>query len=325
MIRPFRPNKPTINGPSRDAINKALGISGKGPVWVAGLVANVPRETSVPTTPTPTPSITPTNTPTPSITPTLTPTITDTPTQTPTNTPTNTQTNTGTPTQTPTNTPTNTQTPTNTNTPTPSPLVSSVSYVTATGQDGNAQTYTFNNVSIGGAGLIVVGVHADISSPGSISSVSIGGTNGSIDIQRTGNDTVVSGLASRRITGGTTANISVTLSGNIGTGCYISVYRIQNNISDTVNKTASGDISSTTSGSANLTSLSANTCVISLITLQNTGSSMTWTGPTEDYDTDYDAMSVSAASLKRTASGTFNISASWLTNNSGSIVSAGWI
>lgn len=87
MYRPLRPNKPNVNGPSRDAINKALGISGKGPVWVAGLVANVPQPSSQPSvSPTPTPSVTPTNTVTP--TPTLTPTNTVTPTNTITPTPT---------------------------------------------------------------------------------------------------------------------------------------------------------------------------------------------------------------------------------------------
>lgn len=306
MIRPFRPNKPTINGPSRDAINKALGISGKGPVWVAGLVANVPQPSSQP-------SVSPTPTPTISATPTVTPTISLTPTIT----------NTPTISLSPTNTPTISLTPTLTSTPTPSPLVSSITYITSGGDDNNQQTYTFNGANIGGPGLIVVTVQCDTLNPGSISSVSIGGTNGTIAVQRTESDSLISGIASRRITGGTTANIVVTLSGNIGVACRIGVYRLQNISSDTVNLTNTGG-GSGTSASASLTSLGANACVVSSIILQGT-SPITWTGPTEDYDVTQEVVRMSSASIKRTASGTFAISASWASSHTYSIASAAWI
>jgi hypothetical protein len=202
-------------------------------------------------------------------------------------------------------------------------LVSSVTYITSGGDDNNQQTYTFNGASIGGPGLIVVTVQCDTLNPGSISSVSIGGVNGTIAVQRTESNSVISGIASRRITGGTSANIVVTLSSNIGVACRIGVYRIQNVSSDTVNLTNTGG-GSGTSGSASLTSLGANACVISSLITQGTDP-ITWTGPTEDYDVNQETVRMSSASIKRTASGTFAISASWSNSATYSIVSAAWI
>ena len=308
MYRPLRPAKPNINGPSRDAINKALGISGKGPVWVGGFIGNVPQSSSQP-------SVTPSPTPTPSITPTttVTPTVTTTPTNTPTTS------------VTPSITPTTTVTPTVTSTPTPSPLVSSITFITTGGDDNNQQTYTFNGANIGGPGLIVVTVQCDTLNPGSISSVSIGGTNGTIAVQRTNQNSIISGIASRRITGGTTTNIVVTLSSNIGVACRIGVYRLQNISSDTVNKVNStGDGESGTSASASLTSLGANACVVASLMLQGSDA-VTWTGPTEDYDSPQESVRMSSASIRRAASGTFGIGASWGQNLIYSMVSAAWI
>jgi hypothetical protein len=202
-------------------------------------------------------------------------------------------------------------------------LVSSVTYITSGGDDNNQQTYTFNGASIGGPGLIVVTVQCDTLNPGSISSVSIGGVNGTIARQQSSNDSVISAIASRRITAGTSTNIVVTLSSNIGVACRIGVYRIQNVSSDTVNSTNSAGASGT-SASASLTSLGANACVISSLITQGTDP-ITWTGPTEDYDVNQETVRMSSASIKRTASGTFAISASWGNSATYSIVSAAWI
>jgi hypothetical protein len=202
-------------------------------------------------------------------------------------------------------------------------LVSSITFITTGGDDNNQQTYTFNGANIGGPGLIVVTVQCDTLNPGSISSVSIGGTNGTIAVQQSSNDTVISGIASRRITAGTSTNIVVTLSSNIGVACRIGVYRIQNVSSDTVNLTNSSGASGT-SASASLNSLGANACVVSSLILQGTDA-VTWTGPTEDYDSAQETVRMSSASIRRTASGTFGISASWNQNLTYSIVSAAWI
>jgi hypothetical protein len=129
MYRPLRPAKPNINGPSRDAINKALGISGKGPVWVGGFIGNVPQSAVSPS-PTPTTTTTPTVTPTPSITPTTTVTPTTTTTPTVTTTPTNTPTTSVTPSITPTNT------PTPSSSPIPSGTTQANTYLTAVTNNG---------------------------------------------------------------------------------------------------------------------------------------------------------------------------------------------
>jgi hypothetical protein len=136
MYRPLRPNKPNINGPSRDAINKAFGISGKGPVWVAGLVMNAPQPSSQPSV---SPTPTPTNTPTISLTPTNTPTPTIS--LSPTNTPT--PTISLTPSITPTSTPV---------TPTPTPSITPSATPPASGTT-EANTYLSAVVSAGGTGI----------------------------------------------------------------------------------------------------------------------------------------------------------------------------
>ena len=295
----------------QDALKPLGEKRNNGFVWVPTkqILMDVDQEDSTPVSPTPTPTITstPTVTPTTSVTPTVT--------TSPTNTPTTSVT--------PTTTVTPTLTSTPTSTPTPSPLVSSITYITSGGDDSNQQTYTFNGANIGGPGLIVVTVQCDTLNPGSISSVSIGGTNGTIAVQRTESDSLISGIASRRITAGTSTNIVVTLSGNIGVACRIGVYRLQNISSDTVNLTNTGG-GSGTSASASLTSLGANACVVSSIILQGT-SPITWTGPTEDYDVNQEVVRMSSASIRRTASGTFGIGASWGSSHTYSIASAAWI
>jgi len=309
-----------------DALKPLGEKRNNGFVWVpVQKIGSVFETESVPVSPTPTPTITstPTVTPTTSVTPTVTTSPTNTPTTSVTPSITPTTTVTPTVTTSPTVTPTTTVTPTVTRTPTPSPLVSSITFITTGGDDSNQQTYTFNGANIGGPGLIVVTVQCDTLNPGSISSVSIGGTNGTIAVQRTENNSVISAIASRRITGGTSANIVVTLSSNIGVSCRIGVYRIQNVSSDTVNLTNSSG-GSGESASASLTSLGANACVISSFISQN-GTAVTWTGPTEDYDVGQESVRASSASIRRTASGTFPIGTSWFQNLTYSIVSAAWI
>lgn len=334
MIRPFRPNKPTINGPSRDAINKALGISGKGPVWVAGLVANVPQPSSQPSvSPTPTPTISATPTVTPTIS--VTPTITNTPTisLSPTNTPTISVSPTVTPTisLTPTNTPTPTisLTPTLTSTPTPSPLVSSITYITSTSSSDNLTTYTFNNVNIGGPGLIVVTISSILQNVASksFSSATIGGVSATNVIFTTTDNQNYAGVISARITSGTTANISITMSSTMD-NMSIGVYRIQNNTSDTVSKTGNGyNSGGSNSVGANLTSALANTLSVGVVASRLQVSPFTWTNATGNYGSNVDGFgSYGGASTKRVSAGTFAISATCTgTYQSAQIVVAGWV
>jgi len=206
-----------------------------------------------------TPTPTPTQTPTPTITPTITPTNTPTPTITPTNTPT--------PTITPTNTPTPTLTPTST------PTIQST-YITNVTQLGNNTTVTFNNVGIGGPGLIAVAVNAK--GGFTINSATIGGVSASIRTTRNINDNSVAAIIWARITANvTTANIQLVFSlttnaVNIGT------YRITNNVSDFAVSDNNVDWTSYSTGSRSMviSFASANTKTI-ITTVTETGQ----TGP----------------------------------------------
>jgi hypothetical protein len=310
-----------------DALKPLGEKRNNGFVWVpVQKIGSVFETESVPVSPTPTPTITstPTVTPTTSVTPTVTTSPTNTPTTSVTPSITPTTTVTPTVTTSPTVTPTTTVTPTVTRTPTPSPLVSSVTYLTSGVIDNSQQTYTFNGVSIVGPGLIVVSIQTDLLGSASVSSVSIGGTNGTIAVQSSYNSTVLSCIASRRITGGTSVDITITLSANQGRSCRIGVYRLQNVSSDTVNTIGSGNSGGGTSMSANLASLGANACVVSSA-VQQGNNPFTWTGPTENYDSTDAFVQSSSASIRRTASGTFNISTSWSNSRDAVMTSAAWI
>lgn len=225
----------------------------KGNVW-GSIIMNVPEETSVgPVSPTPTPSVTPTITPTASLTPT------------------------------PTITPTSTLTPT----PTPSSIPPiSLSYVTQTGITTDSTSYTFSDVSIGGAGLIVLAIGTYVDGaipPKTITGVTIGGV--SATFEAAGYQYGQQYLAWARVSSGTTANVIISFGSGNGTpaSCNIGVWRIQNNISDTPYQTKTYDDTSNTQ-TFPFTSLSANTVGVMGITwdqIQNPG--VTWTNATGRY------------------------------------------
>jgi hypothetical protein len=276
-------------------------------------------------TPTNTPTVTqtPTNTQTPtqSGTPAVTSTPTNTPTssETPTPTPSVTQTNTPTITQTPTNTPANcvwnlttslwenntnlwnscgplvtptmTKTPTPTQTPTVTPTASKPlttnDYITFTSNTTSLTTYTFNDVPIGGPGLIAVTIHNENQNIlRTISSISINGTAATIASQvgqgPAGNVFTNTGIAYLRVSTGTTANISVTFSGP-PFRCGIGVYRIQNNFSDTPTQTQTASLTTGTGLTITFTGLTTSTAGICAQT-SGIANPITWTNATENYD-----------------------------------------
>ena len=312
------------------------------PYYMAGVnsfsVTNLgacPSPTPTPTnttTPTITPSITPTNTPTNTTTPTNTPTTSVTPTETPTNTPTETPTNTPTTSVTPTSTPvTPTPTTTPTPTPTPSPLVSSITYVTNSFDAVNRTSYTFSDISYGGAGLIVISVDVI---EATISSVTVGGVSATLAVSRVEPTKTASSIYYIRMTGGTSANIVVNISGT-ATACSIGINRIQNNNSDTPVYTSG----STCSGpscwglSANLPAFGNNGLVVGNIAAWGVnGGINSWTGPIQRYNSinmGGEGSSASGASRKVNSATTYSVSASWtfseFNQKPGSIVSAVWI
>jgi hypothetical protein len=168
--------------------------------------------------------VVPTPTPTSTQTPTPTPTSTQTPTPTPTITPTQTQT----PTMTPTQTITPTQTPTPTLTPSSTPTIQAT-YITNATQLTNNTTFTFNNVSIGGPGLIVVTVNSK--GGFGINTATIGGVSATVE-NATSDDNSVASIIYARITANvTTANIQLVFFAT-SNAVNIGTYRITNNVSD---------------------------------------------------------------------------------------------
>jgi len=280
--------------------------------------------------PTPTPTETTTNTPTPTntSTPTPTPSITASATNTPT--PTNTATNTSTP----TTTPTNTQTPTNTVTPTPSPLPPTTTFITFTSDTASATSYTFNDVPIGGSGLIVVSTHAEGTSGITLTDVSINGVSATIVSQiNAGNTPPIAintntGLVYLRVSSGTTANITITYSSSVSR-CGIGVWRIENNISDTPIQSQSDALNQGTGLTITFTGLSTNNIGICA---QTSGSPtagippITWTNATENYDAwfGFDTFRISGADFITTSAGNRTVSTSHGTSGNIGLVGVVW-
>jgi hypothetical protein len=300
-------------------------------------------------TPTQTPTETPTNTPTvtqtPTTTLTLTPTGSETPTPTPSVTQTMTPTNTNTPSITPSQTPTTTQTPTNSGTPAPTPTPTStpsiipdrciwntnsnnwnlesslwnvcsiptIDYITFTSNTNTLTTYTFNDVPIGGDGLIAVVVHSESSNNRTIASATINGNAATIASQITQGPSALqftnTGVIYLRVTSGTTADISVTFSGAV-TRMGMGVWRIQNNNSDTPVQTQTASLLTGTGLTITFTGLTTYSLGVFGQT-NGIANPMTWTNATENYDVQLASLTeMSGANFLTTTTGNRTVSTS---------------
>ncbi len=108
-------------------------------------------------------------------------------------------------------------------------------YITNSAQTTSLSSYTFNNISIGGAGLIVLTIGAARNSgsgASTLSSISLNGSNATIHTQRT-NGLAGTAIASIRVTGNTTTADVVVNCGYLADGVTLGIHRIINNISDT--------------------------------------------------------------------------------------------
>ena len=295
----LRPYQAPRRQPNINDMIYPKGSRQPGNVWVGGVVMNVPEPSGGPAvSPTPTPSVTPTMTVTPTSSLTPTPTIT------PTNTVTPTPTSSLTPT--PTITPTNTTTPTNTPTPSSTPKVISNTFINSYFQFGNASTYTFTGVTIGGPGLIVLGLSAPSFGNVLPATWTINGNNvvldGGID---DGGVSTFAVIGHYRITSGTTADITVTLSNNTRS-MSLGVWRIQDNISDTPYRSENSVSYTNTTDGFSLSSLSANTvgviCGTSPATTINSVSNFTL-----DYNKNFSVNSNYGGSFTQMSAGTRNM------------------
>lgn len=117
----------------------------------------------------------------------------------------------------------------------------SATYVGGATSTANSTTYDFGSFTIPRDGMVVVVFTAMGSDARTVSSVSIGGTNGTIDASNTSANSKAA-IAHRRVAAGS-HNVSVTLSGvngsvdEFGTGAGVGVYVLTGQASDTPNDT----------------------------------------------------------------------------------------
>lgn len=204
--------------------------------------------------------------------------------------------------------------PTPNPTPTPTPVPPTNTYITFTSNTASQTTYTYNDVPIGGAGLIVVSTHTEAAAPRTLTSASINGVSSTIASQivsGSGAQATTTGIFYLRVTGGTTANISLTYSGE-GLRNGIGVWRIQNNISDTPMQSQTEALNTGTGLTITFTGLSTNNIGICAQTNGTDTTPITWSGATEDYDTSLSAGTtrMSGADFITSSSGNRTVSTS---------------
>ena len=130
-----------------------------------------------------------------------------------------------------------TPTPSLTPTPTPSatpPATPQIEYITTVSSNTFTSTYSFNNIAIGGPGLIVgvIGTAGNTGSPTTINSVTYNGnamtTSGST-LDTTNGGTPPDGIAFRQYVETTSNNADITVTySNSMRGCAVALYRITN-------------------------------------------------------------------------------------------------
>ena len=172
----------------------------------------------------------------------------------------------------------------------------SVTFVGTTQSTSNLTTYTFNGVSIGGPGLIVVVAHgsADTGLTRTLASLTVNGTGATIHSNTSSQDWAFT--TSSRVASGATANIVVTYSG-AALRCVIAVYRIQNNASDTPVQ-ALTNYSSTAVTSRTLTFNAAGDGVGVFGATSGSAASFTWTNATEQFDTQVEGNSTASGATR---------------------------
>lgn len=213
----------------------------------------------------------------------------------------------------------------------------SVTYQTYVDSGTGAQTYTFNNVSIGGPGLIVVTVHAEsnLSSSGTISSATIGGVSATlvqnVTFSSNSAQNTYAGIISAVITSGSTATIVINFGGGQNYNrCAIGVWRIQNYSSSTASvSTNAGTTTSASSSNLTLSSVPNNSVIVSGVTIGTNGLRVTWTNITERFDGDIASSltGVSGGDATATSTGNYSITATYSGSSAQgtALVAAAWL
>jgi hypothetical protein len=155
------------------------------------------------------------------------------------------------------------------------------SYQEFSGNTSNLTSYTFSNADLGAAEagrVIIATITANGGSAKTISSVTIGGVSASILVQASNGDWT-GGIAAAVVPTGATGNIVAALS-STAAAASVGVYRAIGLAS-----AAALDTDSNTDYSQLTLTSDPSGFVIALCTNAGTGTTITWTGATEDFDT----------------------------------------
>lgn len=205
-----------------------------------------------------------------------------------------------------------------------------LTYITNTGITTDSTSYTFTNVNVTSAGLVVVAIHSESGSPPStITGVTINGSAATIAVQQRGDlaapaSYATSGIAYGRITG-TTATVVVSFGSNQGR-CVIGVWRIDSNNSDTPISTNSASAISGTGLSINLSNTSLTNVGVVAETNGTQNTTVSYTNATVRYNNAIENLSqASGADYTTTSSGTRTITTTFSNSTQPiSLVGAVW-
>lgn len=196
-----------------------------------------------------------------------------------------------------------------------------VSFVGAYYDDAPGATVTFSGISVP-AGLIVVVLHVDFS-PHSLTSLTIGGTEATSVVLGSVGGAQRADMRCRRIASPSTIDVVATFD-NATSRCAISVWCITGNTSDTPAATHGSVVSAGTTVTASLSSLPSRSVCVAGVSHGTGGSTITFTGATERYDSNREAGgSQFAGADTSNVSGTHDITADFSTGTL-AIAAAGW-
>jgi hypothetical protein len=186
-------------------------------------------------------------------------------------------------------------------------------------------TYNFGNFTAASGGLMIVVFVAQGNQSRTVSSVSIGGTNGTIHNSNASLNRKYA-IASRVVSSGAN-NVSVTLSGNNGTTpkAAVGVWLLTGYSSAT--PVATGADTHGTGSSINTISLNTSAGGVAVFgSFNGNNEAITWSSATERYDANLSNSNVSFADLSPTAAETpHSQTADWASSEIGMAVGGSWL
>jgi hypothetical protein len=186
------------------------------------------------------------------------------------------------------------------------------------GTDGTV--FDYGNFNAPEAGLMVVVLSGYNTTAPTISSVSIGGTNGTVHVQASGHQRVTLGIATREVSSGN-QNVTVTF-GSTSVISRVSVYLLTGYDSATPTDTDFQYLDGVTSRTATLDFPADGIAVYGFQHQSNTTTS--WGAASEDYDVNTENVNFSSAHKTASGAGNTETATASATNARTSIIGAVW-